>query len=187
LIAARGEALLHRPPPSADATAYAAARFMGQTQTDELTPWTSLGGFRINAPAQVKVRMRVGAEPFETAPAEPGVYPSDGSIDAISIGHSIVVFEDGEAYEFTLDMGAHAEGEAAAGDGAILSPMPGKIVSVAARAGAKLKKGDPILVLEAMKMEHTLTAPFDGKLAELNAQAGAQVSEGVVLAKLEAE
>src|SRR5690606_4914346 len=56
LIAARGEALLHRPPPSADAVAYAAARFMGQTQTDERTPWTSLGGFRINAPAQIKVR-----------------------------------------------------------------------------------------------------------------------------------
>jgi acetyl/propionyl-CoA carboxylase alpha subunit len=49
-----------------------------------------------------------------------------------------------------------------------------------------LKKGDPIVVLEAMKMEHTLTAPFDGKLAELNAKAGAQVSEGVVLARLEA-
>src|SRR5690606_2757243 len=89
LIAARGEALWHRPPPSADAVAYAAARFMGQTQTDERTPWTSLGGFRINAPAQIKVRMRVGAEAFETAPAEPGVYPSDGSIDAIGVGHSI--------------------------------------------------------------------------------------------------
>jgi acetyl/propionyl-CoA carboxylase alpha subunit len=93
---------------------------------------------------------------------------------------------NGEGYEFTLDTGERAAGEASAGDGAILSPMPGKIVSVAAKAGAKLKKGDPIVVLEAMKMEHTLTAPFDGKLAELNAKAGAQVSEGVVLARLEA-
>ena len=65
--------------------------------------------------------------------------------------------------------------------------IAGKIVSVAAEAGAKLKKGDPILVLEAMKMEHTLTAPFDGKLAELNAKPGVQVSEGVLLAKLEKE
>jgi acetyl/propionyl-CoA carboxylase alpha subunit len=96
-----------------------------------------------------------------------------------------VIFVDGEAYEFTLDTGERSAGEATAGDGAILSPMPGKIVSVAAKAGAKLKKGDPILVLEAMKMEHTLTAPFDGKLIELNAKAGAQVSEGVLLAKLE--
>ena len=97
----------------------------------------------------------------------------------------MIVFDHGDVYEFTLDTGERAEGEAAAGDGAILSPMPGKIVSVAAKAGAKLKKGDPILVLEAMKMEHTLTAPFDGKLAELNAKPGAQVSEGVLLAKLE--
>jgi acetyl/propionyl-CoA carboxylase alpha subunit len=96
-----------------------------------------------------------------------------------------LVGENGETYEFTLDTGERSADEATAGDGAILSPMPGKIVSVAAKAGAKLKKGDPILVLEAMKMEHTLTAPFDGKLAELNAKAGAQVSEGVLLAKLE--
>jgi acetyl/propionyl-CoA carboxylase alpha subunit len=65
--------------------------------------------------------------------------------------------------------------------------MPGKIVSVATKAGASVKKGDPLLVLEAMKMEHTLTAPFDGKVAELKAKAGEQVSEGVLLAKLEAE
>jgi acetyl/propionyl-CoA carboxylase alpha subunit len=97
----------------------------------------------------------------------------------------LLVFQNGEAYEFTLDTGEAEGGELAAGDGAILSPMPGKIVSVAAKAGAKLKKGDAIMVLEAMKMEHTLTAPFDGKLAELNAKAGAQVSEGVLLAKLE--
>jgi len=100
-------------------------------------------------------------------------------------GGAVLMFENGEAYEFTLDTGERSADEATAGDGAILSPMPGKIVSVAAKAGAKLKKGDPILVLEAMKMEHTLTAPFDGKLTELNAKAGAQVGEGVLLAKLE--
>jgi acetyl/propionyl-CoA carboxylase alpha subunit len=110
---------------------------------------------------------------------------SDLKTLSIANGTVAVVFDRGEAYEFTLDTGERSADEATAGDGAILSPMPGKIVSVAAKAGAKLKKGDPILVLEAMKMEHTLTAPFDGKLAELNAKAGAQVSEGVLLAKLE--
>ena len=98
----------------------------------------------------------------------------------------VTCFENGEAYEFTLDTGERAAGEASAGDGAILSPMPGKIVSVAAKAGAKVKKGDALVVLEAMKMEHTLTAPFDGKVAELKAKAGDQVSEGALLAKLEA-
>ena len=64
--------------------------------------------------------------------------------------------------------------------------MPGKIISVAAKAGAKVKKGDALLVLEAMKMEHTLAAPFDGKVVELKAKAGDQVVEGALLAKLEA-
>jgi acetyl/propionyl-CoA carboxylase alpha subunit len=100
-------------------------------------------------------------------------------------GDGIVVFENGEAYEFTLDTGEREAGEGSAGDGAILSPMPGKIVSVAAKQGARVKKGDALLVLEAMKMEHTLTAPFDGAVVELKARAGDQVSEGVLLAKLE--
>jgi biotin carboxyl carrier protein len=74
---------------------------------------------------------------------------------------------------------------AAASDGAILSPMPGKIVSVAVEAGQAVVKGQTLLTLEAMKMEHALAAPFDGVVAELSAVAGGQVSEGVVLAKLE--
>jgi acetyl/propionyl-CoA carboxylase alpha subunit len=113
--------------------------------------------------------------------------PVEGDAWSMSGYESQLVQESGETYEFTLDTGERSADEATAGDGSILSPMPGKIVSVAAKAGAKLKKGDPILVLEAMKMEHTLTAPFDGKLTELNAKAGAQVSEGVLLAKLEKE
>jgi len=55
---------------------------------------------------------------------------------------------------------------------------------VAAKAGAKVKKGEPLIVLEAMKMEHTLAAPFDGVVAELKAKPGDQVSEGALLAKL---
>ncbi|MDB5456557.1 MAG: Carbamoyl-phosphate synthase chain ATP-binding [Caulobacter sp.] len=94
------------------------------------------------------------------------------------------VFEDGEAREFSFVRaadGAHV----AASDGAILSPMPGKIVSVAVTAGEAVVKGQTLLTLEAMKMEHALAAPFDGVVAELSATAGAQVSEGVLLAKLE--
>ena len=52
--------------------------------------------------------------------------------------------------------------------------------------GERVTRGQRVAIIEAMKMEHTLTAPFDGKLAELNAKPGAQVSEGVLLAKLEA-
>lgn len=112
--------------------------------------------------------------------------PMEGSLQQHwDDGGTLVIFDRGEAYEFTLDTGEAEGGELAAGDGAILAPMPGKIVSVSAKAGASVKKGDPLLTLEAMKMEHALTAPFDGKLVELKAKAGDQVVEGAVLAKLE--
>ncbi len=92
------------------------------------------------------------------------------TLGAHHVGNAMIVFDRGEAYEFTLDTGERAEGEAAAGDGAVLSPMPGKVVAVHVKLNAKVKKGDALLVLEAMKMEHTLVAPFDGVVAELNAK-----------------
>jgi acetyl/propionyl-CoA carboxylase alpha subunit len=188
LIAERGDKLTRRPPVRNDAVAMAAAQFLGEAMGygGDPSPWSQLGGFRLNAEASRIVRMRLGDEAIAWDTSSGTTPEQPRGLNWLQIGHSVVVFDKGEAYEFTLDTGERAEGEVAAGDGAILSPMPGKIVSVAAKAGASLKKGDPILVLEAMKMEHTLTAPFDGKLAELNATPGAQVSEGVVLAKLDA-
>jgi len=64
--------------------------------------------------------------------------------------------------------------------------MPGKIVAVQAKAGDAVVKGQPIVVVEAMKMEHALTAPFDGVVAEVSASVGDQVTDGAVLAKVEA-
>ena len=188
-IGSRGDQLSKMPPPSAAALTRAARQFMQLLASSSpiairpahvwASPWARLEGFRVNATCSARVSLRYNGERIEIAPVGHAI--RWGAQD----GDAFVVFERGEAYAFSLDTGERAEGEAAAGDGAILSPMPGKIVSVAAKAGAKLKKGDAILVLEAMKMEHTLVAPFDGKLTELNAKAGAQVSEGVVLAKLE--
>jgi 3-methylcrotonyl-CoA carboxylase alpha subunit len=69
--------------------------------------------------------------------------------------------------------------------GNILSPMPGRIIAVDVAAGDAVTKGQKLVTLEAMKMEHSLTAPFDGTVAELNAETGGQVSEGTVLVRLE--
>jgi len=63
--------------------------------------------------------------------------------------------------------------------------MPGKVAAVEVSKGETVAKGQRLLTLEAMKMEHGLVAPFDGTVAELNAQAGAQVSEGAILARIE--
>ncbi|MFM5930946.1 MAG: biotin/lipoyl-containing protein, partial [Novosphingobium sp.] len=62
----------------------------------------------------------------------------------------------------------------------------GKIIAVEVTEGQSVTKGQKLLTLEAMKMEHTLTAPFDGTVAELKAVAGAQVQVEALLARIEA-
>jgi propionyl-CoA carboxylase alpha chain len=71
--------------------------------------------------------------------------------------------------------------------GSLLAPMPGLVLRVLAEVGAVVTAGQPLLVLEAMKMEQTVSAPVGGVVAELRAKAGEQVSTGQVLAVLEAE
>jgi propionyl-CoA carboxylase alpha chain len=71
--------------------------------------------------------------------------------------------------------------------GSLLAPMPGLVLRVGAQSGASVTSGQPLVWLEAMKMEHTITAPADGVLTELNVQAGDQVEVGHVLAVLKTE
>jgi propionyl-CoA carboxylase alpha chain len=71
---------------------------------------------------------------------------------------------------------------AAFAPGSLLAPMPGTVVAVAVEAGADVRAGDPVLVLEAMKMQHTVRAPDDGVVSELPVKAGDQVAAGTVLA-----
>ncbi len=84
-----------------------------------------------------------------------------------------------------LDPLAHA-GEAAQEGGRLTAPMPGKVVSFAVKAGDKVKAGQALAVMEAMKMEHTIAAPHDGTVAELLYAPGDQVTEGAELLKLAA-
>ena len=66
----------------------------------------------------------------------------------------------------------------------VSAPMPGKVVAFKAAVGQALKKGDLILVLEAMKMENDIVAPQDGTIASINASTGDSVESGAVLATL---
>ena len=70
---------------------------------------------------------------------------------------------------------------------ALTAPMPGKIIAVNAKAGDNVKAGDPLIVMEAMKMEMTLEAPRDGVVAEVNAEVDALVADGEMLLSLEEE
>jgi len=70
--------------------------------------------------------------------------------------------------------------------GRLTAPMPGKVIAFNIAAGAEVAKGDPLVILEAMKMEHTITAPGDGKVVSLNFEVGAMVNEGAELLVFEA-
>jgi 3-methylcrotonyl-CoA carboxylase alpha subunit len=69
--------------------------------------------------------------------------------------------------------------------GSLNAPMPGKVIQVLVAAGTAVKKGQPLIILEAMKMEHTITAPTDGKVSAIHFAAGEQVLEGAQLIAIE--
>ncbi|CFV96311.1 biotin carboxylase [Bordetella pertussis] len=89
---------------------------------------------------------------------------------------------DGATHILDLyDALAHAQDDAEGHGGGLTAPMPGKIISIAVAVGDKVEKGQALLVMEAMKMEHTITAPAAGEVAGLFYAVGDQVGEGAAL------
>jgi 3-methylcrotonyl-CoA carboxylase alpha subunit len=106
--------------------------------------------------------------------------------DVVRDGDELHVFVAGRHRVLTLlDAIAHA-GERETDHGGLVAPMPGKVIALAVAAGAKVHKGATLLVMEAMKMEHTLVAPADGVVAEYLYAVGDQVAEGAALVKFTA-
>jgi 3-methylcrotonyl-CoA carboxylase alpha subunit len=139
-------------------------------------------GFRLNRKTE-KIVTLYGDHGALSVPADSSD-TSTGLCSDMEQDH-VIVTERGQTHFFSLRPAA-AAGARAASDGAILSPMPGRIIAVNVAAGDAVVKGQKLLTLEAMKMEHTLTAPFDGVVAELNAEAGAQVQVEALLVRIEA-
>ena len=166
LIGRDGDAMTEEPVPTAQALTNAAMA---------MVPRALLSGFRLNAPDVRSAPFLLDGKRVEVELHGPG---------AEEPSPAMLVAEGGSVWQLTP---WRAEGSAggAAGDGAILSPMPGKVIAVEVAAGDKVTKGQKLLTLEAMKMEHSLTAPFDGVVAELNATAGAQVQVEALLARIE--
>jgi len=98
-------------------------------------------------------------------------------------GH-VTVFSEGATFDFALPDPFAEAADAEATAGSMRAPMPGLVKIVRAAKGDAVIKGQPLLVLEAMKMEHTIAAPHDGVVAEIVAE-GAQIAEGTVLATFE--
>jgi acetyl/propionyl-CoA carboxylase alpha subunit len=167
------------PSPAALSAAAEAAMVVDETADPTPSPWRDLAGFRLNAEPETSVRLFLGGKPIMARGGEAGA----GRAVLLTDEDEIVVFEAGEAFVFAAHPPA-ADDLGAATDGQVRSPMPGKVTQLSVKAGQAVTKGQPLLTLEAMKMEHALNAPFDGKVEEVAVALGAQVSEGALLVKL---
>ena len=106
-----------------------------------------------------------------------------GTSTAVSVrqGDAVLVSYRGRQYRVEKKR-PRGSGAGAAASGELRAPMPGVIVEVFASEGAEVRKGDKIIVLEAMKTQQPFTAPFDGILSRVGVQKGQQVVDGAVLA-----
>jgi 3-methylcrotonyl-CoA carboxylase alpha subunit len=174
-------------------------------------PWDVRDGFRVNgdpvfevgldhAGARVAVRLslidgaleaQAGEETLvlDEPRFEPGLFTARLDGQPVSARFEIwpsrgaLVAAQGETHLIT-EYNPAAQADALEAGAAILAPMPGKVLSVAVKPGDRVKKGQTLVVLEAMKMEHALAAPRDGVVEAVNAAAGAQVSDGAALVVL---
>lgn len=141
-------------------------------------PWSALAGFRIAGADDKRVRIRIG-EQLLWGQSRPEL-----EANAVTIGETTVLFDAGNAWPISLPVASEVEASHGAGDGAILSPMPGLVISVDVAEGDRVAKGARLLTVEAMKMEHSLRAPFDGIVEKLQVSSGIRVSENQLVVSI---
>ena len=155
-------------------------------------PWDALAGYAHWCPTRRTVRLSRGdSETVACVYARAGrlVAEIDGverpiparARVAVWPGH-VTVFEGAVAHNFAAPDPFADAANPAAGTGSLRAPMPGLVKLVSTAAGEWVVKGQSLLVLEAMKMEHTIAAPHDGEIAEIVAE-GSQVADGTVLVR----
>lgn len=111
----------------------------------------------------------------------------DGRIERVTVARTrerLLVAAGGRVHVVTPADGSERGAHGATGSGVVSAPMPGKIVAVLAAVGETVAAGDPLIVLEAMKMETTLAAEVGGRIAAVHATAGAMVDGGAVLVEI---
>jgi 3-methylcrotonyl-CoA carboxylase alpha subunit len=178
-IARHAARLIAGEEPSAEVIALAAQALIPTASQD---PWRRLVGFRANAAPYARALVAFGDHIY-TSPLDAAA-PSSARAEVADIAGERVLFWRGEAWRFAVPNGVRADGVAAGSDGSLRSPMPGRVVKLLVGEGDSVMAGQMILVLEAMKMEHTIVAPFAGVVAELGVAAGDQVAESVALARI---
>ena len=140
--------------------------------------WTTGSGFRMNGPPYREIGVEVAGVGYRVN------LRNDGEPAVTDAG---VLFLDGEAWAYGPPRVGHVGASAGHSDGAIVAPMPGRVIALMVEKGDRVTRGQPLVVIEAMKMEQTLSAPFDGVVSEMKVVADAQVVEGSVLMQLEGD
>jgi 3-methylcrotonyl-CoA carboxylase alpha subunit len=102
------------------------------------------------------------------------------------LGAHVYLWLEDEAYDFLLDDPRAHEFHATAAVGGLTTPLPGVVVSVPVTVGSKVRAGDVLMVIEAMKMEHTISAPHAGTVKSIHFARGERVPEGSLLLELDA-
>ncbi|MBC8065555.1 MAG: biotin/lipoyl-binding protein [Chlorobia bacterium] len=109
-----------------------------------------------------------------------------GTHSALAVKHGDKTYVSYLGQQFIIEpirASRHSGGKDHSGD--LISPMPGVVVEVLVVEGQAVKKGDKVIILEAMKTQQAFVAPFDGKIAKLVVSKGEQVSDGLVMAIVE--
>ena len=127
------------------------------------------------------------AQTFENPWLMAGTEGTDKYYVVIATGTKRHVFLNGQTWVVERDDPLHLVEAGGAHGGGLTAPMPGKVVALLAQPGAKVEKGAPLLILEAMKMEHTITAPKNGRVQAFRYAAGEQVADGDELVDFEVE
>ena len=148
-------------------------------------PWAALAGYAHFHALPKRIALLYGEQEIDTdipfAGKAPGPAPARIARHALWPGH-VTVFDGAASYTFSLPDPLDRAEEAGGGTGSLRAPMPGLVKLVRAKAGETVAKGQLLLILEAMKMEHSIAAPRDGVIAEIAAE-GSQVTDGATLAR----
>jgi 3-methylcrotonyl-CoA carboxylase alpha subunit len=171
---------------------------------DPWSPWNQLTSWRMNGAGYQDLMFQDGDSklPVRVYPRRDGTFRVElpdgvvvlsGTADkprvdgvqtnasAVRMGSDIVVFGGSSTHHLGMVDSLAPGGTEEAAGGRLTAPMPGRIVQVLTAKGASVKRGAALLILEAMKMEYTITAPSDGKVEEIRYAAGDVVDEGAEL------